>query len=181
MKLILGGSRAVRAAVLALGAAAVGLAVSAAPALALAPSHAQFRGRGVAVPLHASGGLSLASLVALIALVAAIIAIGVIGWGRDQRNVALAQSRRQRTGSPSGAGGSGQESWEARKPSASKPLATRTPVEVRARRDQSERRPGRLDEGLTREQKSWVSLGALAVCCKLQQTASAPNTVLTLP
>lgn len=137
MKLILGGYRVVRAAVLALAAAAVGLAVSAAPALALAPSHAQIRGRGVVVPLHEGGGLSLASLAALIGLVAAVIAIGVIGWGRDQRNVAVAGSRRQRTGSLPGAGGSGQESWEAGKPSGSKPLATRTPVEVRARRDQS--------------------------------------------
>ena len=137
MKFISGGSRVVRAAVLALGTAAVGLVVSATPALALAPSHAQFRGRGVVVPLHEGGGLSLAGLTVLIALVAAVIAFGVIGWGRDQRNVALAESRRQRTGSLPGTGGSGQESWEARKPSASKPLATRTPVDVRTRRDQS--------------------------------------------
>jgi hypothetical protein len=128
----------VRAAVLALATAAVGLAVSAAPAHALAPSHAQIRGRGVVVPLHQSGGVSLAGLAGLIALLAAIVAIGVIGWGRDQRTVALAQTRPQRQSSPSGAGGSGQESWESRRPSAAKPLATSRPVEARARRDQGQ-------------------------------------------
>ena len=112
----------------------------------------------------------------LVAFVAAVIAFGVIGWRRDQRNVA---ARANRVGSGRarlpGAGGSGQESWEARKPSASKPLATRMPVDVRARRDQSSERPGRLDKGLTREQKSLGLVGGAGGLLQLATNRRRPQ------
>ena len=114
-------SRVALAGMLALATAALTLALSVAPAFAMGFSTWHTARHSLAVPAPSAGGgsVSWAGVVVVVAVLAATVALGVIGWRLDRRSLA-------RHTSPAGG--------KTAVPSASKPLAMRSPADVRARR-----------------------------------------------
>ncbi len=131
MKHIVDTSRAARAGLLALGAFAVVSVVGAAPPLAMGFSALRTPGRGLSLPVQgSSGGVSWLGIVVLVAIVAGATAFGVSGWRHSRRTAqsvawdVSTDGSSDRTAPPE----------PTVRPSASRPLPSRAPAGVHARR-----------------------------------------------